>query len=75
MSGQGKQERTLSHFTGCDLMRARDVAMFFGCSLPNAYALMKSGRIPVIRIGRSVRVSRKALEAWIEEESRESLAA
>jgi len=30
------------------------------------YALVASGQVPVIRIGRSIRVVRKELEGWVE---------
>jgi excisionase family DNA binding protein len=33
-----------------------------------AWQLVASGEIPAIRIGRSVRVSRKELEQWLEEQ-------
>lgn len=29
------------------------------------YSLLQSGAIPVVRIGRSVRISSKALEEWV----------
>jgi excisionase family DNA binding protein len=32
------------------------------------YELLNSGAIPVIRIGRAVRVPAKALDAWVERE-------
>lgn len=54
------------------LMRAPQVAQMLGVSVPRAYAVMAAGQIPVVRIGRSVRVSRKHLERWIEEQSAQS---
>ncbi len=58
-----------------EMLRARDVARIFRVSEPQAYAMMSAGRIPVVRLGRSVRVSRRQLERWIEEQSTASLAA
>ena len=58
-----------------EMLRARDVARIFRVSEPQAYSLMSSGRIPVIRLGRSVRVSRRELERWVAEQSAASLAA
>jgi excisionase family DNA binding protein len=57
------------------LLKAEDIAAYFNVSLPRAYAIMASGKIPVVRIGRSVRVSRRELEKWIQEQSQRSLAA
>jgi excisionase family DNA binding protein len=37
-----------------------------------AYELVGSGEIPSVRIGRSVRVSRKELEKWLEEQRQSS---
>jgi excisionase family DNA binding protein len=37
-----------------------------------AYELMGSGEIPTVRIGRSVRVSRRELERWLEEQPQPS---
>ena len=58
-----------------ELLRADRVAVILGVSVPRAYARMAAGQIPTVRIGRSVRVSRRALEKWIEEQSRDSIAA
>lgn len=58
-----------------ELIRADRVAKMLGVSVPRAYAVMASGLIPTVRLGRSVRVSRKQLERWIEEKSAASLAA
>lgn len=58
-----------------EMLRARDVARIFRVSEPQAYAMMSAGKIPTVRLGRSVRVSRKQLERWIEEQSAASMAA
>jgi excisionase family DNA binding protein len=60
---------------GDELIRADRVAKMLGVSVPRAYAVMAQGRIPTVRIGRSVRVSRRQLERWIEAQSAASLAA
>lgn len=60
---------------GDEMLRARDIARIFRVSEPQAYAMMSAGKIPTVRLGRSVRVSRRQLERWIEEQSAASLAA
>ncbi len=58
-----------------ELLRADRVAAILGVSVPRAYARMAAGQVPTVRIGRSVRVSKRALEKWIAEQSRDSIAA
>jgi excisionase family DNA binding protein len=44
------------------------VADLLGISRAKAYQLIASGELPgIVRIGRSVRVSRASLEAWVNE--------
>jgi len=47
------------------LMRAEEVARVLGLGRSKVYELMQSGALPVVRIGRSVRVARVALEEWV----------
>jgi excisionase family DNA binding protein len=47
------------------LLRGTEVAEILGISRPRAYQLMKDGTLPVVRIGRSVRVPSTELEKWI----------
>ncbi len=51
------------------LLRARDVAEALGVAKSTAYELMATGQLPVVRIGRSVRVPRDALRQWIERQT------
>lgn len=46
-----------------------EVAQLLGIGLNNAYGLVGSGRIPSIKIGRQIRVSKKVLEDWLDRES------
>jgi excisionase family DNA binding protein len=55
------------------LLRATEVADLLGVSRAKAYELMASETIPTLRIGRSVRVPRAALEAWIESNTRQGI--
>src|SRR5438874_12956418 len=49
------------------LLKAGDVAKLLGLGRSTVFAMLAVGELPVIRIGRSVRVSRAALEDWIAE--------
>lgn len=50
-----------------ELLRADEAARLLGVSRSKAYELMACRAIPIVRIGRSVRVPRTALLRWIEE--------
>ena len=50
------------------LLWAHEVANVLGVGRNRAYTLMSSGEIPSIRIGRSIRVRREALDEWIEQQ-------
>lgn len=50
-----------------NLLRAEEVAEFLGIGRSKVFDLFRARELPVIRIGRSVRVPRAALQAWIEE--------
>jgi excisionase family DNA binding protein len=49
------------------LLKAGDVAKLLGFGRSKVFAMLAVGELPVIRIGRSVRVPRSALEDWIAE--------
>src|SRR5205807_5375414 len=49
------------------LLKAGDVAKLLGLGRSKVFAMLAVGELPVIRIGRSVRVPRAALEDWIAE--------
>ena len=52
------------------LVRAEEVAELLDVSRSKVFAMMASGELPgVVRIGRSVRVSRASLERWVRERS------
>lgn len=42
----------------------KDVARILGCSLPTARDVMMRYDIPLIRVGKNMKVSSKALEEW-----------
>ena len=47
------------------LLRAVEVARLLGISRSQVYAMMASGQLPVIRIGRAIRVPKRALADWV----------
>lgn len=51
------------------LLGNRDVARLLGIGRTKAFQLIASGDLPVVRIGRCVRVPRTALELWITAQS------
>jgi excisionase family DNA binding protein len=48
------------------LLDSRDLSRLLGIGRTKAFQLMARAEVPVIHIGRSVRVPRAALERWIE---------
>jgi len=48
------------------LLRARDIAGELSISRALAYRLLRTGTIPVVRIGHAVRVKRSDLEEYVE---------
>ena len=54
------------------LLKAEQGAKLLNLSRSKFYELLMAGSVPgVVRIGRSVRVSRAALERWVREQSGE----
>jgi excisionase family DNA binding protein len=47
------------------LLRADEVARALRLGRSKVYEMMQTGELPVVRIGRSVRVARAALEDWV----------
>ena len=60
-------QRTEDSFLEDRLLRAADVQAQLGMSRAKVYRLMQHNVLPTVRIGGSVRVPRKALFKWIEE--------
>ncbi len=48
------------------LLTVRDVEAELQLGRTRTYELVRSGELPVVRVGRAVRVPRHALERWIE---------
>ena len=51
------------------LLKAGDVAKLLGLGRSKVFGMLAVGELPVVRIGRSVRVPRAALEDWIAEQT------
>lgn len=49
-----------------EYLKVPEVARVLRIARSRAYELVAEGEIPSVRIGRSVRVSRKELDRWIE---------
>lgn len=51
------------------LISLEETARLLRISRGKAYAMAATGDLPVVRMGRSVRVRRDRLEAWLDERS------
>jgi len=47
------------------LLSVREAAHLLGIGRDSAYALIREGRLPALRIGRRILVPRAALERWV----------
>ena len=54
------------------LLRATEVAALLGLGRSTVFALMASGQLPTVRVGRAVRVPRAGLERWISQQTGEA---
>jgi len=52
------------------LLTVADVQAETGLGRTTVYALLASGELPAVRIGRAVRISRVSLEVWIEQRAK-----
>ncbi len=57
------------------LLRIPEVAKALGLGRTKVYELIAAGELPVIRLGRAVRVSVTALQKWVEEQNHQRLSA
>jgi excisionase family DNA binding protein len=51
-----------------EYLKVPEVAELLRIARGRAYELVAEGEIPAVRIGRSVRVSRKELDRWLEDQ-------
>lgn len=69
----GEKGRTESLVARPMLLRIPEVAAELGLGRSSVYQLIQAGELPVVRIGRAVRVSRADLEAWVDQRRREQV--
>ena len=55
------------------LMRPRETAEALGLGLSKTYQLLATGKLPSIRVGRSIRVPVDALNAWVKTAQQEQV--
>ncbi len=53
------------------LLRAEEVQRILGLGRSKVYEMMSDGTLPVVRIGKSVRVTADGLKAWVTKQSRD----
>lgn len=51
------------------LLRIPEVARTLGIARSLAYEMARDGRLPTVHIGKAVRIPRRRLEAWIEDQA------
>lgn len=51
------------------LLKATEAGKVLGLGRSKVFAMVAAGELPVIRIGRSVRIPRQALERWIRDQT------
>jgi excisionase family DNA binding protein len=51
------------------LLKATEAGILLGLGRSKVFAMVAAGELPVIRIGRSVRIPRQALERWIRDQT------
>lgn len=51
-------------------LTVEEVAAMMSWSRSKAYAVVKAGKVPSVTVGGSVRIPRRAFEAWLDEQTR-----
>lgn len=57
-----------------EILRPAEVGALLGLSTGRVYQLIAEGAIPATRIGRALRIPRRAWEGWLEEQRRRAVA-
>ena len=56
-----------------DVLTPVQLAEYLALGRDKVYALLAAGRIPAVKLGRTYRIPRRALEEWLERQAVESL--
>jgi excisionase family DNA binding protein len=65
-------QRTLEVSMDAILIRAEEAGKLLGLGRSKIYEMLASGELPVVRVGRSVRVPVEALREWVSRQTRPS---
>lgn len=65
----------MNDVTSDDLLRPDEVRKILGVGRTKLYEMVRTGELPVIRIGRLVRIPRAELDRWLGERLRSPRAA
>lgn len=68
-----KRDASISEFPM--LLKVEAAAKLLSLGRTKTYALIASGDLPVIRLGRAVRIPVAALHQWVEERAKQGLSA
>lgn len=71
----GSTNRVAVDGTVRELVRAEEVAIVLGVGRSKVFEMLRAGELPVVRLGRSVRIPRRALDRWIEQRTEHSASA
>ena len=52
------------------LLRITEAATLLGLGRSTVYELVRTGALPVVRVGKAVRIPQSRLEAWVEQQAR-----
>ncbi len=56
-----------------DVLTPAQLAEYLSLGRDKVYAMLAAGRIPAVKLGRTYRIPRRALEEWLERRAAESL--
>lgn len=70
----GRKKTSTSGVFPTDYITATEASRYLGISRPSVYRLLDERRLPFLRLGRSRRISRTALEQFITKNTVEAVA-
>ena len=60
-------DNVINQVTPSDALTVTEAAEMLGISLPKMYEIVRMGRIPSIRVGKKIVISRQAVLDWLKE--------